>query len=91
MSNEGILITIIVGAFVGWLASVITKRDEEQGWLANIVVGIVGAIIGGILSSAIVGGDRSALAFDLTSIFWATLGAVGLCMILNLITRKRVV
>jgi len=42
----GILITLIVGGIVGWLASVFMKTNRQMGVLANIVVGIVGSILG---------------------------------------------
>ena len=55
----GILTWIIFGAIAGWLASIIAGRNERQGCLTNIVVGIVGAIIGGWLMSFIGGGGGS--------------------------------
>lgn len=85
----GILITIILGAFIGWIASIITKRDAEQGWIGNVIVGIVGAFIGNLISSALTGGERSALVFDLSALLWALGGAVSLCVLINLFTRKR--
>ncbi|MEW6383118.1 MAG: GlsB/YeaQ/YmgE family stress response membrane protein, partial [Pseudomonadota bacterium] len=45
----GIIIWLIVGGIVGWLASIIMKRDAQQGIILNIVVGIVGALISGWL------------------------------------------
>ncbi len=43
----GILSWIILGALAGWVASMIMKTDGQQGWLGNIIVGIVGAVVGG--------------------------------------------
>lgn len=83
----GIIITIILGAFVGWLASIIMNRDAEQGAIGNIVVGVIGALIGSFVSAILTGRDRAALAFDLSSLFWATIGAVALCAIINLVTK----
>lgn len=83
----GIIIILILGAFVGWLASIIMKRDAEQGAVANIGVGIVGAFIGSILSAVLTGGNQSALAFDLSGLVWATIGAVVFSAIINIITR----
>ena len=45
----GIIIWLIVGGIVGWLASIIMRRDAQQGIILNIVVGIVGAFIAGLL------------------------------------------
>lgn len=44
-----IILWIIFGALVGWIASLIMKTDAEQGAIANIVIGIVGAVVGGFL------------------------------------------
>ncbi|HEY0503228.1 MAG TPA: GlsB/YeaQ/YmgE family stress response membrane protein, partial [Lysobacter sp.] len=49
----GIIIWLIVGGIVGWLASLIMRRDAQQGIILNIVVGIVGAFIGGWLGSVL--------------------------------------
>ena len=51
----GILIWLIVGGVVGWLASLIMRTDGQQGILLNIVVGIVGALLAGFLISPLVG------------------------------------
>lgn len=49
--SYGIIMWIIVGAFAGWIASKIMGTDAQQGSLANIVVGVVGALIGGFLAN----------------------------------------
>lgn len=69
-----ILLWIVFGALVGWIASIIMKTNEEQGAIGNIIVGIVGAFIGGGLSSLLGGPDVS--GFDLGSLIIATIGAV---------------
>ena len=43
----GIILWIIFGALAGWIASKIVGTDAQQGWILNIVMGIVGAIVGG--------------------------------------------
>lgn len=78
----GILLWIIFGALVGWIASLIMKTDAEQGALLNIVVGIVGAFIGGGLSSML--GGPEVTGFNLTSILVATLGAIILIFFVQL-------
>lgn len=87
----GLLITIIVGAAAGWVASKIMARDAEQGALGNIVVGIVGAMIGNALLDAFESSARSRWGeLSLESFLVALLGAVILLAIINLFTRKRV-
>lgn len=78
-----ILVIILLGALVGWLASILTKRDERQGWLANVLVGIVGAIIGNPISSILGEGHQAGLGFDLSGLLWSLGGAVILCLVLN--------
>ena len=51
----GIIIWLIVGGIVGWLASLIMKRDAQQGIILNIVVGIVGSFLGGFLIAPMLG------------------------------------
>lgn len=83
----GIISWIIFGALAGWLASIITGRNKQMGCLANIVVGIVGAIIGGFLMSFIGGSGVS--GFNLYSFFVAVVGAVVLLVIVGLFQKGR--
>ena len=83
-----IIITILIGAFVGWLASIIMNRNEEQGWLANIAVGIVGAFLGQWIASAF--GGYASLRLDFVGFVWSLIGAIVLCGVINLFTRKRI-
>ena len=87
----GIIIWLIVGGIVGWLASLIMRRDAQQGILLNIVVGIVGAFIGGWLGSVlgIGGGDINDGNFSIAGLLLSLLGAVVLLAIVNLFTRGR--
>jgi len=88
----GIIVTILLGALVGWLASKVMNRDAEQGAIGNIVVGILGAFLGGFISSLFDPnrGPSFLIGFDLADVFWAFVGAVVLTAILNLATRHRV-
>ena len=70
----GILLWILFGALVGWVASLIMRTDAQQGTLANILVGIVGAVIGGWIMSMI--GDTGVTGFNLYSFLVALLGSV---------------
>src|SRR5512136_1441749 len=69
-----IVIWILLGALAGWIASMIMGRNAQMGALANIVVGIVGALIGGFLMNAV--GAPGVTGFNLYSIIVAILGAV---------------
>jgi len=84
----GILVWLIVGGVVGWLASLIMRTDAQQGILLNIVVGLVGAVIAGLISTH--GNINTANPLDVTNILWSLLGAVILLAIWNLIRRGRV-
>jgi uncharacterized membrane protein YeaQ/YmgE (transglycosylase-associated protein family) len=78
---------IILGGLAGWIASIITGRNNRMGCLANIVVGIIGAVIGGFLMGFI--GGSGVTGFNLFSLLVAVLGAVVLLVIVGLIQGKR--
>lgn len=81
----GIILYIIFGAIVGWIASIIMGRNAEQGAIGNIVVGIVGAIIGSFIVTAF--GGPGVTGFNLSSFLVALLGAAVLLFIVNLFRR----
>lgn len=81
----GIITWIIFGALAGWLASIITGRNRQMGCIANIVVGIVGAIIGGFLMSFV--GGSGVTGFNLYSFFVAVVGAVVLLVVVGMFRR----
>jgi uncharacterized membrane protein YeaQ/YmgE (transglycosylase-associated protein family) len=76
---------IIFGAIAGWAASHIAGTSRRQGCLANILVGIVGAFVGGLIIE-LVTGDEFSFAFNFTSFIVAILGAV---VLLSLFSRRR--
>lgn len=80
----GIILWLIAGAFVGWLASLIMRRDGSQGLLGDILVGIVGAFIGGILFT---GGTINDGVISLNTILVSLVGSVILLAIVNLARR----
>lgn len=86
----GFLIWLIVGGVVGWLASLIMRTDGQQGILLNVVVGIVGAFIGGWVISPLVGIATINQGISIGSIVVSLLGAVILLAIVNLLRRGRV-
>ena len=80
-----IIIWLIVGGICGWLASLIMRTDAQQGIILNIVVGIVGAVISGLLF-----GVNMNAGITVESFLYALLGAVILLAIVNLIRRGSV-
>jgi uncharacterized membrane protein YeaQ/YmgE (transglycosylase-associated protein family) len=84
----GIILMLIVGGVLGWLASIIMRTDAQQGIFLNVVVGIVGAILGGLLFGGLLGGAPiTSGALDIRSLLVSLLGAVVLLAIVNLFRR----
>lgn len=83
-----LILILIVGGLIGWVASMIMRTDGQQGLFMNIIVGVVGAVIAGFL----LGGGASILnaPLNVTTILWSLLGAVILLAIINLIRRGSV-
>jgi uncharacterized membrane protein YeaQ/YmgE (transglycosylase-associated protein family) len=83
---------LLFGALVGWLASLVMQTDAQQGLLLNIVVGIVGAFLGGIVFNflGIGGGTINNSNFSLGALLVSFIGAVILLAIVNLVRRGRV-
>ena len=82
----GWIITIIVGALCGWLASIIMKTDAQQGAVANILIGIVGSILAQFIFVNLlhIGGAAAAgSGFSFWSIVWGVVGSVILIAILK--------
>ena len=67
----GIIIWLIVGGVCGWLASLIMRTDAQQGIILNIVVGIIGAVIAGLL----LGKGNLNQGFSIESFLWSLVGA----------------
>jgi uncharacterized membrane protein YeaQ/YmgE (transglycosylase-associated protein family) len=87
----GIIVWLIVGGVVGWLASIVMRRDGSQGIFLNIVVGIVGAMLGGWLIGPLVGAPSiNSGVLSIGTFLVSFLGAVVLLAIVNLISRNRV-
>ncbi len=82
----GIILWIIFGGLVGWVASLIMKTEGEQGVVVDIIVGIVGAVIGGWIM--IFFGQGNITGFNLYSFIVALLGAVILIAIVKPIRRR---
>lgn len=84
-----LIIWLVIGGVVGWLASIIMKRDGQQGILMNIVVGIVGALLAGWLISPLVGVGTINSGLSIGTFLVSLVGAVVLLAIVNLFTRGR--
>ena len=80
-----IILWIIMGALAGWIASMITKTNDEQGAVGNVLTGIVGAFLGGFLVKTLTGNEVD--GFNLGSLLVAILGAVLLISILKMMRR----
>jgi len=82
------IIWILVGALVGWIASLIMKTDAQQGTILNIVIGILGAFLGGYLISPLVGVSTiNQNALSIPSILVSIVGAVIVILIWKLISK----
>ena len=86
----GILIWLIVGGLVGWLASIIMRTDAQQGVLLNVIVGIVGALLAGFIISPLVGVGTINEGISVATFLVSLVGAVILLAIVNLFRRGRV-
>lgn len=87
----GLILMIIVGGILGWLASIVMRTNAQQGILMNVVVGIVGALLAGFLLSPFVGAPPiTSGVFNLASLLVSFAGAVILLAIVNLIRRGSV-
>ncbi len=85
----GIIMWLIVGGVVGWLASIIMRRDAQQGIFLNIIVGIVGAVLAGWLIAPLLGTATINEGLSVASFLVSLVGAVILLAIVNLFTRGR--
>lgn len=80
----GLIVWLIIGGVIGWLASLIMRTDAQQGIFLNIIVGIVGAAIGGLIFA---GGNINNAPLTLGTFVVSLLGAVVLLGIVNLFRR----
>ncbi len=81
----GLLTWIIFGALAGWLASILMKRNSRMGAIGNIVVGVIGAGIGGFVSSLL--GLGTVSGFNLYSLLISIAGACLLLFIIGMFTK----
>lgn len=87
----GLIILIIIGGILGWLASIVMRTDGQQGILLNVVVGVVGALLAGFILNPLIGGGNIMNGdFSGISLLVSFLGAVVLLAIVNLVRRGAV-
>ncbi len=86
------ILWLLFGALIGWLASLVMRTDAQQGALLNIVVGIVGAFLGGLVFNLLgIGGSNiNNSDFSLSALVVSFIGAVILLAIVNLFRRSAV-
>ena len=87
----GIIIWLIVGGIIGWLASMVMKTDGQQGIFLNVIVGVVGALVAGWIISPLVGIPTiNQDVFSLPALLVSLLGAIVLLGVVNLVRRGRI-
>jgi uncharacterized membrane protein YeaQ/YmgE (transglycosylase-associated protein family) len=85
------IIWLIVGGVIGWIASMIMRTDAQQGMILNVVVGIVGSMLGGWLIAPLLGSATiNQNDFSFTGLLASLIGAVILLAIVNLVRRGSV-
>ena len=85
----GIVMWAVIGALAGWIGSKVMGTDAEQGALANVIVGVLGAVIGGFVTRALFGDNPGNNGF-IASLLVATLGAVILLGLYKALGGRRV-
>jgi uncharacterized membrane protein YeaQ/YmgE (transglycosylase-associated protein family) len=84
------ILWLIIGGLLGWLASIVMGRNDQMGIILNIVVGIVGAFLGGLLLAPLFGtGTINQSDFSIGSLLVSFLGAIVLLFIVGLFFRRR--
>lgn len=84
------IIWIVIGGILGWLASIVMKTDGQQGIFLNVIVGIVGALIGGWMLAPLLGTGNGTINqndFSLISLLVSFVGALILLAVVNLLKR----
>jgi uncharacterized membrane protein YeaQ/YmgE (transglycosylase-associated protein family) len=86
-----VIVWLLVGGVIGWLASLVMKTDNQQGVLLNVLVGIVGAVLAGWVISPLVGvGTINQVNFSPPSLVVSFMGAVILLAVVNMFRRGAV-
>jgi uncharacterized membrane protein YeaQ/YmgE (transglycosylase-associated protein family) len=86
----GIIVWLVVGGVVGWLASIVMRTDGQQGLLLNVVVGIVGALLAGFVVSPLLGIGTINQGLSIGTFLVSLVGAIILLAVVNLFRRGSV-
>ena len=86
----GLILWLIFGALAGWLASLINGTNREQGWIGNIILGILGALVGGFLYSLIADGSFDA-GVNVGSLIVAIIGALIVSWLFSILTGRKAI
>ncbi|HEX3301617.1 MAG TPA: GlsB/YeaQ/YmgE family stress response membrane protein [Thermomicrobiales bacterium] len=86
----GLILWLIFGALAGWLASLINGTNREQGWVGNIILGILGALVGGFIYNLIADGSFSA-GFNVGSLIVAIIGALIVSWLFSILTGRKAI
>ena len=87
----GLIILLVVGGLIGWVASMIMRTDGQQGIILNVVVGIVGALLAGFIITPLIGGvPITSGVVSIQSVLVSLVGAIVLLAIINLFRRGSV-
>jgi uncharacterized membrane protein YeaQ/YmgE (transglycosylase-associated protein family) len=89
VKDMGLIITLLLAGLVGWIASKIMKTDAEMGWIANVIVGMIGGFIGTWLLGSIAPATPTDNGLSLSGIIVGVIGACIAIFIWQLIARKR--
>ena len=79
-----LILILIVGGLIGWIASIVMRTNAQQGVLLNVVVGIVGAFLGGLIFNR---GDINSAPLSVTAFVVSLVGAIALLAVVNLFRR----
>jgi uncharacterized membrane protein YeaQ/YmgE (transglycosylase-associated protein family) len=86
-----LIVWLIVGALIGWIASLVMNTDAQQGAFLNILVGVVGAFLGGLIFAPMFGtGTINQGEFSVGSLLVSLAGAVVLLAVVNLVRRRAI-
>ena len=87
-----LILALIIGGVIGWLDSVVMRTDAQQGIFLNIIVGVIGSLLGSFLLGGLfgAGGTLTGGAFDIGTLLAAFVGAVILLAVVNLFRRGAV-
>lgn len=86
----GFFLALVVGAIIGWLASIVTRSDSGPGVLGSVLLGTIGSLLGGLILGPLLGGGNLLESeLDIRTLPVALLGAIGLLAAARFFRRRR--